>query len=92
MTLTKLLQGCHGAASRGSPALCYQTDGPQASHVQLGRDRQGQSGRPGKKSFSSVNSTQEDRAARLYSKLWLSRKESSERLRGLLMAVTRYSE
>lgn len=39
-----------------------------------------------------MNSTQEERAARLYSKLWLSRKESSERLRGLLMAVTRYSE
>lgn len=48
--------------------------------------------KPGIKSFSTVNSIQEETAATVYSTLWLSRKESRDRLRGLMMAVTRYSE
>lgn len=47
---------------------------------------------PGTVSFSTVNSTHDETAARVYSTLWFSRKESSDRLRGLMMAVTRYSE
>lgn len=47
---------------------------------------------PGTVSFSMVNSTHEDTAAKVYSTLWLSRKESRDRLRGLIMAVTKYSE
>lgn len=49
-------------------------------------------GVPGTVSFSTVNSTHEEMAARVYSTLWLRRNESSDRLWGLMMAVTRYSE
>lgn len=47
---------------------------------------------PGQKIFSSVNSIQEERAATVYSRLWFRRKESKDRLLGLLTAVTKYSE
>lgn len=49
-------------------------------------------GVPGTVSFSTVNSTHDEMAARVYSTLWLRRNESSDRLWGLMMAVTRYSE
>jgi hypothetical protein len=52
----------------------------------------GMEDRPGTVSFSMVNSTHEDTAATVYSTLWLRRNESRDRLRGLMMAVTRYSE
>lgn len=80
------------SAARGSPVLRYRSLCPGEPQAEPGDGSEGPGSRPGKRSFSSVNSTQEESAARLYSKLWLSKKESSERLRGLLMAVTRYSE
>lgn len=47
---------------------------------------------PGMSIFSTVNSIQEETAAKVYSMLWFNKKESRDKLRGLMIAVTRYSE